>query len=162
MTTIELIVQPGIPIALGDNTYIEQLIRNLVGNAAKYAPQGGGVQVVATATQPKDGGSQDIEIRVLDQGPGLPEEDADRLFELFYRSPLTAKKAPGAGIGLFVCNHLAQAMGGRLWAKNRDEGGAEFGFSLRPYVAEETAKNGASADGAPRGQRELEIIRAGA
>ena len=52
LTTIELGVQPGIPIALGDNTYIEQLIRNLVGNAAKYAPQGGTVQVAATATQP--------------------------------------------------------------------------------------------------------------
>ncbi len=49
-TTIELVVQPGIPIALGDNTYIEQLVRNLVGNAAKYALRTAAVQVVATAT----------------------------------------------------------------------------------------------------------------
>ncbi len=145
LTTIELVVQPGIPIALGDTTYIEQLIRNLVGNAAKYAPQGGSVQVVATATQAPDLADQVIEIRVLDRGPGLAEEDLDHLFELFYRSPLTAKKAPGAGIGLFVCNHLAEAMGGGLWARNREEGGAEFGFSLRPYVAEDpkgSASNG--------------------
>jgi PAS domain S-box-containing protein len=162
LTTIELVVQPGIPIALGDNTYIEQLIRNLVGNAAKYAPQGGVVQVVATATQPQDGQGSEIEIRVLDQGPGLPEDDAHRLFELFYRSPLTAKKAPGAGIGLFVCNHLALAMGGRLWARNRDEGGAEFGFSLRPYVAEEASRNGVAAIPGSRGDREPEVIRAGA
>jgi PAS domain S-box-containing protein len=163
LTTIELIVQPGIPIALGDNTYIEQLIRNLVGNAAKYAPQGGMVQVVATATQPGDANGQEIEIRVLDQGPGLPESDADRLFELFYRSPLTAKKAPGAGIGLFVCNHLAQAMGGRLWARNRDEGGAEFGFSLRPYIAEEGRLNGAAGFSGQRAdERESAIVTAGA
>jgi PAS domain S-box-containing protein len=136
LTTLELVVQPGMPIALGDNTYIEQLIRNLVGNAAKYAPQGASVQVVATATQPTDGSASEVEVRVLDRGPGLAEEDLDHLFDLFYRSPLTAKKAPGAGIGLFVCNHLARAMGGRLWAQNREGGGAEFGFSLQAYVAE--------------------------
>jgi PAS domain S-box-containing protein len=161
-TTIELIVQPGIPIALGDNTYIEQLIRNLVGNAAKYAPEGGNVQVVVTATQPKDGADGEIEVRVLDQGPGLPEADADRLFELFYRSPLTAKKAPGAGIGLFVCNHLAQAMGGRLWARNRAEGGAEFGFSLRPYVADEGRRNGVIGLGGAAPEPVVEAVRAGA
>jgi PAS domain S-box-containing protein len=162
LTTIELIVQPGIPIALGDNTYIEQLIRNLVGNAAKYAPQGGSVQVLATATQPKDGKREEIEIRVLDSGPGLPEDETDRLFELFYRSPLTARKAPGAGIGLFVCNHLAQAMGGRLWAKNREEGGAEFGFSLRPYVAEEGRRNGVHGPGLAAEEHAAEVVQAGA
>jgi two-component system sensor histidine kinase KdpD len=163
LTTIELLVQPGIPIALGDNTYIEQLIRNLVGNAAKYAPQGGTVQVVATATQPTARDGEEIEIRVLDRGPGLAEGDAEHLFELFYRSPLTAKKAPGAGIGLFVCSHLAEAMGGRIWARNRDDGGgAEFGFSLKPYVAEEP-KPGSGPDGsaaAPMGGREAEVMSA--
>jgi len=64
------------------------------------------------ATQSNAPGGSEIEIRVLDQGPGLAEEDLEHLFDLFYRSPLTAKKAPGAGIGLFVSNHLAQAMGG--------------------------------------------------
>jgi PAS domain S-box-containing protein len=137
LTTIELVVQPGLPIALGDNTYIEQLIRNLVGNAAKYAPQGDSVQVVATATQAKAGELPELEVRVLDRGPGLAPDDLEHLFELFYRSPRTAKKAPGAGIGLFVCNQLALAMGGRLWAANRDGGGSEFGFSLRSYAADE-------------------------
>ena len=137
LTSIELVVQPGIPIALGDNTYIEQLIRNLVGNAAKYAPEGGSVQVIASATQADNGTPPVVEVRVQDRGPGLAEEDLDHLFELFYRSPLTAKKAPGAGIGLFVCNQLARAMGGRLWAVNRNGGGSEFGFSLQIYVAEE-------------------------
>jgi PAS domain S-box-containing protein len=136
LTSIELLVQPGIPIAHADNTYIEQLIRNLVGNAAKYAPEGGTVQVTATATQPAAGTDPELQVRVLDRGPGLAEPDLDHLFELFYRSPLTARKAPGAGIGLFVCNQLAQAMGGRLWAANRDGGGSEFGFSLRAYPSE--------------------------
>jgi PAS domain S-box-containing protein len=167
LTTIELIVQPGIPIALGDNTYIEQLIRNLVGNAAKYAPQGGTIQVLATATQATTPGGPEIEVRVLDQGPGLAEADLDHLFDLFYRSPLTAKKAPGAGIGLFVSNHLARAMGGRLWARNRPEGGAEFGFSLRPYVAEEAPPaaldhRDGDGKGGELGSRDDETVPAGA
>jgi PAS domain S-box-containing protein len=172
LTTIELVVQPGIPIALGDNTNIEQLIRNLVGNAAKYAPPGGTVQVVTTSTQASAPNGEEIEVRVLDRGPGLAEGDAEHLFELFYRSPLTAKKAPGAGIGLFVCNHLAEAMGGRLWATNREGGGAEFGFSLRPYVADETKPDGpaatastanAPAANAPVGvMRGSEVVRASA
>jgi PAS domain S-box-containing protein len=138
LTNIDLTVEPGMPIALGDNTYIEQLVRNLVGNAAKYAPEGGTIRVEASACPPDAEGNQELEVRVLDRGPGLPEDETDQLFQLFYRSPLTEKKAPGAGIGLFVCNHLARAMGGRLWARNRDGGGAEFGFSLRSYTADPT------------------------
>jgi len=68
---------------------------------------------------------------VLDNGPGFPEADADRLFQLYYRSPMLARKVSGSGIGLFVCSRLIEAMGGRVWARNRIEGGAEFGFALR-------------------------------
>ena len=67
----------------------------------------------------------------MDDGPGFPAEETNRLFELFYRSPGTAATASGAGIGLFVCARLIRAMGGRIWASPRPEGGAEFGFALR-------------------------------
>jgi two-component system sensor histidine kinase KdpD len=70
-------------------------------------------------------------VRILDDGPGFPVDEADRLFELFFRSARTARTAAGAGIGLFVCARLIRAMGGRIWAANRPEGGSEFGFSLR-------------------------------
>ncbi len=62
---------------------------------------------------------------------GIEAEDADRLFELFYRSARTAKATPGAGIGLFVCARLVRAMDGRIWGVALPEGGAEFGFALR-------------------------------
>jgi signal transduction histidine kinase len=70
-------------------------------------------------------------VRVLDDGPGFPPEERDRLFELYFRSPGTSGQAPGAGIGLFVCARLIQAMGGRIWADVRESGGSEFGFALR-------------------------------
>ena len=62
--------------------------------------------------------------------PGSRRDEAERLFELYYRSPATARSAAGAGIGLYVGRGLITAMGGRIWARPRPGGGSEFGFSL--------------------------------
>ena len=78
----------------------------------------------------REAGEREVIVRVLDDGPGFPIEETERLFELFYRSPGTATIAGGAGIGLFVCARLIRAMGGRIWAKPRQDRGAEFGFAL--------------------------------
>ncbi len=101
------------------------MIRNLLSNAAKYGGRGTTVETVVEAAGPE------VLVRILDNGPGFPADEADRLFELFFRSARTARTAAGAGIGLFVCARLIRAMGGRIWASNRPDGGAEFGFSLR-------------------------------
>ena len=108
-----------------DPTYVEQVMRNLLSNAAKYSGPGSTVRAAASAA-----GSEVI-VRIADDGPGFPLDEEDRLFELFFRSAGTARAAAGAGIGLFVCARLIRAMGGRIWAANRPEGGAEFGFALR-------------------------------
>jgi signal transduction histidine kinase len=97
----------------------------MLGNAAKYTPIGTRVTVVAEA----DG--DDVAIRVIDSGPGIDEAAATRAFELFYRDPSRARAVAGSGIGLFVCASLVEAMGGTIWARQRPEGGAEFGFTLR-------------------------------
>jgi PAS domain S-box-containing protein len=118
-------VPAGLPTVIADPTYVEQVVRNLLSNAAKYG--GPGATVVARVEE-ADG---EVRVRILDDGPGFPPEEADRLFELFFRSSRTARAAAGAGIGLFVCARLIKAMGGRIWATPRPEGGAEFGFALR-------------------------------
>jgi PAS domain S-box-containing protein len=115
---------PGLPTAFADPTYVEQVIRNLLSNAAKYGGRGTTVDVVAEADE------NEVRIRIIDDGPGFPAEESDRVFELFFRSSATATAA-GAGIGLFVCARLVRAMGGRIWATPRPGGGAEFGFTLR-------------------------------
>jgi PAS domain S-box-containing protein len=116
---------PGVPTVGADPTYVEQVMRNLLSNAAKY---GGPGSVVETAVE---AGDSEVVVRILDDGPGFPAEEGERLFELFFRSPSTAGAVSGAGIGLFVCARLIRAMGGRIWAQPRPEGGSEFAFSLQ-------------------------------
>ena len=116
--------RPGqMPLVAGEDLYVEQITRNYLSNAAKYSPPGTVVQTVVSA---EEGG---VAVRVMDNGPGFGDESPEGLFELFYRSSVAKTKASGAGIGLFVCRELAQAMGGRVWAASRPAG-AEFGFWL--------------------------------
>jgi signal transduction histidine kinase len=122
-----------LPAVAGDATYVEQVARNLLSNAAKYSPPDGKIEV-QLGVEGKDG--DEITVRVLDRGDGFASGEVDDLFELFYRSPATAAQASGAGIGLFVCRRLVTAMGGRIWARPRPRGGAEFGFALRRYADE--------------------------
>jgi two-component system phosphate regulon sensor histidine kinase PhoR len=126
--TLELTFGRHLPIVLGEESYVEQVLRNLLGNAIKYGPPGGRVEVIAEASP--DGG---VAIRVQDNGPGIATDERDRVFELLYRSPVTAAQASGSGIGLFVSRRLADAMGGRLSAETRPTGGSEFVLELAPY-----------------------------
>jgi len=113
----------GLPPVAAEETYIEQVLRNLLGNAAKY---GGDGPVTVSAV---DNGAV-VRVSVADTGPGFPESEAHQLFDLFYRSPSVVRRASGAGIGLFVSSQLVAAMGGRMWARNLPAGGAEFCFEI--------------------------------
>ncbi len=123
----ELSVEPGLPLVLGDSTYVEQVLRNYLSNAVKYSPAG---STVRTAASGRDGG---VHVTVTDEGGGLGDEPPEELWTLFYRTKDAIQQAGGAGIGLFVSKALIEAMGGRVWAGPAVEpptGGAEFGFWL--------------------------------
>ena len=109
----------------GEPTYVEQVVRNLLTNAVRYG-NGAESGIKITAEE----GQDEVVVRVLDSGSGLAGSDPEKLFELFYRSEAARSVPGGAGIGLFVCRNLVEAMGGRIWARSREEGGAEFGFTL--------------------------------
>jgi signal transduction histidine kinase len=123
---------PGSHVVIGDETYVEQVLRNLVSNAAKYSPGDSAVELVIG-----DGAGDQVEVRVLDEGPGVAQAEVEDLFSLFYRSPSTAASAAGAGIGLFVSRRLVDEMGGRMWARSRPDGGSEFGLALARYPIDE-------------------------
>ena len=127
---IEVRLESDLPPVAGDATYLEQVLRNLLANAMKYGGPGSTAAIEATA------GIDEVRVRVLDEGPGFPEEEADRIFQLYYRSASVERKVSGSGIGLYICARLIDAMGGRIWALNRPQGGAEFGFALRAMGGE--------------------------
>jgi PAS domain S-box-containing protein len=132
------------PIA-GDRTYVEQVLRNLIGNAGKYSHERGAeVRIEATLVD------DEIVVRVLDRGPGFSEADADRLFDIFFRSSSTSHTRSGAGIGLFVTKSLVEMMGGRAWAALREGGGSEFGFALPVLADDEPVLEGTAYTSAPR------------
>src|SRR5262245_48251266 len=121
---IDVEVEPELPLAVGEETYVEQVVRNLLTNAAKYSDQDRPIAVAVSAE------GEEVIVRVFDEGIGIAGADAARAFELFFRSKSATRMASGAGIGLFVCRQLVEAMGGRIWATPRETAGTEVGFSL--------------------------------
>jgi signal transduction histidine kinase len=117
----------GLPVIQGEPGYLEQVVRNLLANAAKYA---GGDVDVSLAIQ-----EGELVLQVIDRGPGISAEDRPHVFDLFYRAQGT-KSAVGAGIGLFVVRNLVEAMGGRVAVTEWDGGGACFSVALAALPAE--------------------------
>jgi K+-sensing histidine kinase KdpD len=143
-------VVPGhldVAVARGEDTYVEQVLRNLLSNAAKYSPEGSTVEVLVADEGPR------TSVRVLDEGSGIARDEVEKLFTLFYRSPSTAASAAGAGIGLFVSRRLVDEMGGEMWARARPGGGSEFGFSLATFPADEEEERPAGPAGSAAGTR---------
>jgi signal transduction histidine kinase len=102
---------------------VRQVLNNLLTNAAKY---GGGSAVRLTASVVEGA----VRLVVEDSGPGFSAEEAEHLFELFYRAPGSAKMAAGTGIGLYVVRGLVEAMGGTVKASPGEGGGARFTVTL--------------------------------
>ena len=104
-----------------DYVQIQQVLANLLDNAAKYSPAGSEIHVVGAA---EDGA---FVIRVRDHGPGVPTAEADRIFSKFYR---IGGRRTGTGLGLAICKGLVEAHGGRIAVENPGRGGAVFCVSL--------------------------------
>jgi two-component system phosphate regulon sensor histidine kinase PhoR len=124
--------------AEADREKLRQVLASLVDNAVKFSPGGGTVTVIARQ------GADNVEVRVVDDGIGIPEEEQRRIFTRFYRAE-SVTRGPGAGgtgLGLFIAHGLVSAMGGRMWVESREGAGSTFGFELP--VADEPALSGAS------------------
>jgi len=120
----EVVVDPELPVVRADRTQLGQLLENLLSNAIKYGPRLGG-RVTLGVSRVRDG----WRMAVSDQGPGVPAEDQERIFEAFRRLP-GSRREPGSGLGLAICRRVAQAHGGTLRLDGRTRRGATFVFTL--------------------------------
>jgi len=107
-----------------DAAKVHDIVRNLVENAVNYTPAGGHVDVRATLAD--DG----IAVQVDDDGPGIPADDLQRVFERFYRVDKSRGRPGGTGLGLAIVRHLTELHGGTVKASARPGGGARFDLWL--------------------------------
>jgi two-component system sensor histidine kinase KdpD len=112
-----------LPLLRIDGRLIEQVLENLLDNAAKYTPAGSEIRISAQAL------SRQVEVSIEDNGPGLTAADPEILFEKFQRG--TPEGAVGGiGLGLAICRTILALHKGRIWAENRAPHGAALRFTL--------------------------------
>jgi two-component system sensor histidine kinase KdpD len=128
-------VRPDLPMIRVDNAMMPQVVHNLVENALRYTPPGTRIEVSAWATDTS------VVVKVADEGPGLGEGEAGRVFQRFYRgrsaragsggtADAGASGGGGMGLGLTICDGIIKAHGGRIWAEPNRPAGVAFLFSL--------------------------------
>ena len=110
----------GVPPVLVDRRRLQQILGNLVQNASRYSPEGTTIQVCAE----REG--DEVRFVVEDEGPGIPVEERERVFDKFYRGEGTKRTTSGTGLGLAIARQLVEMHGGRIWVAERPGGGARF------------------------------------
>jgi two-component system sensor histidine kinase KdpD len=122
---IRIDVPADLPLVSVDGLLVEQVLVNLLENAARYTPAGTPIEIAAGEV------GTSVEVRVADRGPGLPPGAEERVFEKFYRgSAARPDGRRGVGLGLAIGRGIIEAHGGRIAARNRPDGGAEFVITL--------------------------------
>ncbi len=122
-------IAPGLPLVRVDNAMLPQVVQNLIENALRYTPAGTPISVSAWATD------TNVVVKVADEGPGLAEDEASKVFQRFYRGRAARASGDGAtrggmGLGLTICEGIIKAHGGRIWAERNVPRGVAFQFAL--------------------------------
>jgi two-component system sensor histidine kinase KdpD len=111
---------PDIPV---DGVQMDQVLTNLLENAARYSPVGATVKVSVASFRDR------VQVRVIDEGPGIPADDRERVFEAFYRGQ-RGPETPGSGLGLAIANAIVTAHGGRIWIDDAPGAGTAVVFEI--------------------------------
>src|SRR5256885_12312330 len=117
--------------AHADPTRLKQILMNLVGNAIKFTPEGGGIEIAAQQA------GREVQVKVRDNGPGIPKEEQARIFDAFYRLRKSGEGVEGTGLGLAITESLVKLQGGTLGLESESGHGSCFYFSLPLAVLRE-------------------------
>ena len=120
---VEVALPADAPVVEVDAIQIERVLVNLIENALKFSPPDEVVHVRVKTTR------SEVLVRIVDRGPGIPEEELERIFEPFGRAP-GAEERSGSGLGLAIAKGFAEGNGGRVWAESRQGQGASFVLAL--------------------------------
>ncbi len=113
-----------LPSVMADPDRITQVVSNLVGNAVKFTPAGGRIEISAN----RDGDMMEVSVR--DTGAGIPEEQQPHVFDRFYQAPHGGARRHGAGLGLPIARGLIEAHGGRIWVESAVGQGTTVRFTI--------------------------------
>jgi signal transduction histidine kinase/CheY-like chemotaxis protein len=133
--TLKKVIEPDIPTVRADAIRVRQVMINLLSNAAKFTDEGD--IVVEVGVKPSPTGRMELQVSVIDTGPGISDEDQAKLFQAFSQvddSP--TRKTGGTGLGLSICQHLINMHGGRIWVNSVVGKGSTFSFTLPLYRKE--------------------------
>ncbi|MFH0778813.1 MAG: ATP-binding protein, partial [Candidatus Eisenbacteria bacterium] len=133
---------------MADQHRLVQILVNLISNAVKFTDSGGHVRVdcagaeeIRGAAAASGGGPRYVKVAVADNGPGIPKEELERVFDKFKQVADKVKGKPGGtGLGLAISRQLVQRMGGRIWAESEVGRGSCFSFTLPAATAETVAE----------------------
>lgn len=126
---VRTIVRPEAPEIPVDPVQLDQVVTNLLENAARFSPPGGEITISVSPWQ------RSMQVRVADQGPGIPPEHRERVFDAFYRGDATNGRG-GSGLGLAIARAIVLAHGGRIWIEGAPSGGTAVVFELPMTDAE--------------------------
>jgi signal transduction histidine kinase len=133
---LEVSLSSELPQVMVDPARIGHVFSNLLSNALKYTPPGGDVRISGTCGM---GVAPMVEISVQDNGPGIPAQHIDRIFERFFRVP-GQSGASGAGLGLAIAKEIVELHGGQLTVQSKEGHGAKFTFTLNAAAARELSR----------------------
>jgi len=115
-------VRAGSLLAQYDEERILQVLANLVGNALKFTPSGGRIDIIVEPM------GNDVRFGVIDTGPGIPKQDAEAVFDRFWRA--ATREHSGTGLGLYISRCIVEAHGGKIWVESTPPRGSSFYFTL--------------------------------
>ena len=114
---------PGVQVS-ADSDLVILALRQVIDNALKYSDPGRKVECALVSSP------EQVQIRIADRGPGIPERDRERIFDKFYRHANVRERIPGTGLGLHIAREIARIHQGDLWVEANPAGGAIFCLSL--------------------------------